>query len=221
MPSSAPVFAVLPALAKDEGTAAPASTSAGSSKAGSIADKEHAPSIPPLAPSVAVEEGPKSLLSVLFRRRRDTTIDLDAIATKPSVFDDPDFARAYQPHPQWENAGHLDPLCRWTVREERALVRKLDWRILAMAFVMFFALDLDRENIAQANSDGLLDDLGISTADYNLGSSLFRQVDAARETISQLIDIFNPLSVGVEWPSCSPSSRPRSFRSVLEQTDGK
>ena len=43
------------------------------------------------------------------------------------------------------------------------IVRKIDCHISLWAFVMFFALDLDRSNLSSANSDNFLDDLNMNT----------------------------------------------------------
>jgi hypothetical protein len=113
--------------------------------------------------------------------------DLDAIATKRSVFDDPDLARYYEPGPDWENVHRYDPAERWTYREERTLRRKTDRKILTWVLVMFFALNIDRGNLSLALAGGLLDDLKVSTNDYNNAQNFYRVGFILSELPSQLI----------------------------------
>ncbi|KAI1872117.1 uncharacterized protein JN550_004320 [Neoarthrinium moseri] len=94
--------------------------------------------------------------------------DLDATATQSSIWD-ADNVEEYKElyiHPKWENWAAFDPKFRWTWREERAVRRKVDWKIMVWVCIMFASLNIDRNNINNAVSDNMLDDLDLTRADY-------------------------------------------------------
>ena len=122
-------------------------------------------------------------LMTLFRRKTPHP-NLDQIATQPSVYDDPETAKYFQPTEKYENLHRFDPSFRWTWAEElvcykacemldqswimltalfQPLINKIDWKITLWACIAFFALDLDRGNLSQANTDNFLDDMKLST----------------------------------------------------------
>ncbi|KAL4885480.1 major facilitator superfamily domain-containing protein [Aspergillus karnatakaensis] len=93
----------------------------------------------------------------------------------------------YEPIPEYEGRHRYDPSAEWTEKEEKTLVRRLDKRICSWVCLMFFALQLDRGNISQALSDGMLDDLGLTTNQYNYGMMIFYLCFLSAEVPSQMV----------------------------------
>ncbi|KAJ5930612.1 hypothetical protein N7466_006105 [Penicillium verhagenii] len=113
--------------------------------------------------------------------RRGTVKNVDC------AFDTTEDPRYYKPIESYEGYHRWDPEFEWTEEEEKAVVRKIDWRVCTFACITFFALQLDRGNVVQATSDNLLSDLGMSTSDYNLGQTIFFLTFLFAELPSQLI----------------------------------
>ncbi|GAA5842271.1 hypothetical protein JCM11251_006766 [Rhodosporidiobolus azoricus] len=163
-------------------------------------------SIPPLAPQTegTTRSAGYALLQLFGLKPKDSVFDLDAVATKESVFDGP-LAEHYlsEVSPNWENKDAMDVTFRWTVREERKVQRKIDLKIMLWVLVMFLALDIDRQNLKQATADGILGDLSLSQGDYNLGNTLSRIGFLVAELPSQLlgkklgVDIWLPIQICV------------------------
>ncbi|KAL4891568.1 MFS transporter [Aspergillus ambiguus] len=76
------------------------------------------------------------------------------------------------PHESYEGYHRFDPSATWTPREERAVVWKTDMLLLTCICLMFFGLQLDRGNLSNALTDNFLDDLGMTTNDYNNGTTI-------------------------------------------------
>ncbi|KAI0528189.1 major facilitator superfamily transporter [Xylaria bambusicola] len=169
-------------------------------------------SVPPLAPALAAEGTARAesalgdyLLRLLRIRkgRKNDGMDLDSIATQRSIWDSENLEdyKALYIHPQWENLSAFDPLFRWTHREENAVRHKVDLKVMVWVCIMFAALNIDRNNITNAVSDNMLDDLGITTGDYNIGQTLAKIGFLVAELPSQLIskrigpDLWIPIQI--------------------------
>ncbi|KAJ9125072.1 hypothetical protein QFC22_000025 [Naganishia vaughanmartiniae] len=113
-------------------------------------------------------------------------------------------AKYYEPPDSWENKHRWDPKATWTDEELKKLTRKLDWRVTLVACICFAALQLDRGNIGNALSDGMLADLHLTTNQYNYGQTLFYACFLAAELPSQLIskklgsDVWIPIQM-MSW----------------------
>ncbi|GAA97240.1 hypothetical protein E5Q_03917 [Mixia osmundae IAM 14324] len=96
--------------------------------------------------------------------------------------------RNHRPSDTYEGLHRWDPKATWAPEEERRIRRRIDLRIMTMLCVITFALQLDRGTISNALSDNLLSDLGLTTADYNNGMTIFYCSFLFAELPSQLIE---------------------------------
>lgn len=121
---------------------------------------------------------------------KEYEVDSDSSSELEHIFQDPVVAEHYKQiydNCNYECREHFDPELTWTAEEERKIVWKNDWYVTFWAFFMFTALDFDRNNISQALSDNMLDDLGMTTNDYNIGKTINLVCFLAAELPSQLL----------------------------------
>ncbi|RDW72751.1 uncharacterized protein DSM5745_07923 [Aspergillus mulundensis] len=71
------------------------------------------------------------------------------------------------PHESYEGHHRFDPTATWTEDEERRVIWKTDLMLMTWLCLMFFGLQLDRGNLSNALTDNFLDDLNMTTDDYN------------------------------------------------------
>ncbi|KAG6829749.1 hypothetical protein H0H92_003625 [Tricholoma furcatifolium] len=120
------VAAIDPSLEKERET---------QSSISSIDEKQATVDFAPVGTDDLVDEEPRPFrFSDWVFRRKGAATDLDSIATRRSIFDDPDLGKYYWPKADYENLHRFSPEARWTWREERALVRKIDWKVMLWDF---------------------------------------------------------------------------------------
>lgn len=62
---------------------------------------------------------------------------------------------------------------RPSAQEEAAVIRKLDWRLLPIVFILYSLAVLDRSNLGNARLAGMEDDIDLSGDRYNLLGTVF------------------------------------------------
>ncbi|KAK3313276.1 major facilitator superfamily domain-containing protein [Apodospora peruviana] len=96
----------------------------------------------------------------------------DNASLKGVVLGRENLSAALPPDDKYEGKHRWDAEATWTPEEEKAVVRMTDLYLLSWLCVMFFGLQLDRGNLSNALTDDLLDDLKLTSDDYNNGTTI-------------------------------------------------
>lgn len=100
-----------------------------------------------------------------------TSEDVGSLKT-PTKVGRGELAEIIPPHDSYEGRHRYDLTATWTDAEEKRVVFKTDLFLLSWLCVMMFGLQLDRGNLSNALTDKLLDDLHLTTDDYNNGTTI-------------------------------------------------
>lgn len=135
-------------------------------------------------------------------KKESASIEEDQLVNNP--FLDPKVAEYYDNLYQscnYESYSAFDPNFEWTELEEKKVIHKINYRVALTSCFLFISLQVARGNFAQAVLDNLLNDLGLTTNDYNTGNTIFTVAFLLAEIPSQLIskalgpDIFIPVQI--------------------------
>ncbi|AOA60372.1 Putative allantoate permease [Komagataella phaffii] len=127
---------------------------------------------------------------VLVDTKRIEDYETDSSESLHHVFAEPavaDYYRKVYEESEYECRELFDPELTWTKQEEKKILRKNDWNVTFWCFIMFTALNFDRYNISQALADDMLDDLNLTTNDYNVGRTINLVCFLSAELPSQLV----------------------------------
>ncbi|CDK26502.1 unnamed protein product [Kuraishia capsulata CBS 1993] len=125
----------------------------------------------------------------------ESTVEESSLKSESTVdaknpFLDPIVAKYYRDtyeKSKYECRERFDPEFTWTEKEEKKIVWRLEWRVTFLACFMFVALQTDRGNLSQAVADNMLEDLGMTTNQYNTGNTIFYLCFLCAELPSQLV----------------------------------
>lgn len=132
----------------------------------------------------------------VLHKNRDLFEDIESIGSTSTTedpgnpFKDPEVARFWggvYEGAKYECRHLFDPDFTWSAKEERKLVWKLEYRVTLLACFMFVGLQIDRANLSQAVSDNMLDDLGLTTKEYNFGNLISKACFLAAELPSGVV----------------------------------
>ncbi|KAI5970194.1 hypothetical protein CANMA_000805 [Candida margitis] len=138
----------------------------------------------------------------ITRIRSHLSFESDQLAANP--FLDPkveEYYRELYTKSNYESYSAFDPTFDWTAKEEKKVVQILNWRVVFIACLLFITLHIDRGNLSQAVSDNMLEDIGMTTNEYNTGNTIFLVSFIATEVPSQMIskalgpDVFIPFQI--------------------------
>lgn len=65
------------------------------------------------------------------------------------------------------------PTIEFSEKEKNAVIRKLDWRLMPLIFILYSLSVLDRSNLGNARLAGLVDDIDLSGRRYDWLATVF------------------------------------------------
>lgn len=83
-----------------------------------------------------------------------------------------DLDQKLQDEPDRTSGSELEEIDGGAVNE-KALLRKIDWRLLPAVGILYLLSFLDRSNVGNAKIEGLTDDLGMTGNQYLTGLTLY------------------------------------------------